>query len=68
MRTRFTGLGTALVTPFKKDGSLDEAGVKRLVRRQLDAGVHFVSPIGTTGEAPTLTLAEKRRVIELVVE
>ena len=68
MRTRFTGLGTALITPFKKDGSIDEAAVKRLVRRQVDAGVHFVSPCGTTGEAPTLSRAEKRRVVELVVE
>jgi len=67
-RTRFTGLGTALVTPFKKDGSIDEAAVKRLVRRQIDAGAHFVSPCGTTGEAPTLNRAEKRRVVELVVE
>ena len=68
VRTRFTGLGTALVTPFKQDGSIDEAGVRRLVRRQVDAGVHFVSPCGTTGEAPTLSKAEKRRVVELVVE
>jgi 4-hydroxy-tetrahydrodipicolinate synthase len=68
MRTRFTGVGTALITPFKRDGSLDETGVKRLVRRQIDAGVHFVSPVGTTGEAPTLTARERLRVIELVVE
>ena len=68
MRTRFTGVGTALVTPFRKDGSVDEAAVKRLVRRQIDAGIHFVSPCGTTGEAPTLNHREKRRVIELVVE
>ena len=68
MRTRFTGLGTALITPFKNDGSIDEAAVKRLVRRQVDAGVHFVSPCGTTGEAPTLSRVEKRRVVELVVE
>src|SRR5437870_3968073 len=68
MRTRFTGLGTALITPFRKDGSVDEAAVKRLVRRQIDAGIHFVSPCGTTGEAPTLSHEEKRRVIELVVE
>jgi 4-hydroxy-tetrahydrodipicolinate synthase len=67
MRTPFTGVGTALVTPFKKDGSIDEAGVRSLVRRQLDAGVHFLSPVGTTGEAPTLSHAEKLRVIELVV-
>jgi len=68
MRTRFTGVGTALITPFKKDGSLDEPAVKRLARRQIDAGVHFLSPCGTTGEAPTLTHREKLRVVELVVE
>jgi 4-hydroxy-tetrahydrodipicolinate synthase len=68
MRTRFTGVGTALITPFRKDGSVDEAAVKRLARRQIDAGVHFLSPCGTTGEAPTLSSAEKRRVCELVVE
>jgi len=68
MRTRFTGVGTALVTPFRKDGSIDEEGVRRLVRRQLDAGIHFLSPCGTTGEAPTLSHAEKLRVVELVVE
>jgi 4-hydroxy-tetrahydrodipicolinate synthase len=68
MRTPFTGVGTALITPFRQDGSLDEAAVKRLVRRQVDAGIHFVSPCGTTGEAPTLTHREKLRVVELVVE
>jgi 4-hydroxy-tetrahydrodipicolinate synthase len=68
MRTAFTGVGTALITPFKKDGSVDEAGVKRLARRQIDAGVHFLSPCGTTGEAPTLSHKEKLRIVELVVE
>jgi 4-hydroxy-tetrahydrodipicolinate synthase len=68
MRTPFTGVGTALVTPFRKDGSVDEAAVKRLARRQIDAGVHFLVPMGTTGESPTLTHAEKVRVVELVVE
>jgi 4-hydroxy-tetrahydrodipicolinate synthase len=68
MRTRFTGVGTALITPFRQDGSLDEAAVKRLVRRQLDAGIHFVSPCGTTGEAPTLSHREKLRINELIVE
>jgi 4-hydroxy-tetrahydrodipicolinate synthase len=68
MRTPFTGVGTALVTPFRKDGSLDEAGVRRLARRQVDAGIHFVSPCGTTGEAPTLSDREKARVCELVVD
>jgi len=68
MRTPFTGVGTALVTPFRKDGSIDEAVMRRLVRRQLDAGIHFLSPCGTTGEAPTLSHAEKLRMVELVVE
>jgi len=68
MRTRFTGVGTALVTPFRKDGSVDEAGVRTLARRQIDGGVHFLSPVGTTGEAPTLSHGEKLRVVELVVE
>jgi len=68
MRTRFTGVGTALITPFTKDGSLDESAIKRLTRRQIDAGVHFLSPCGTTGEAPTLSHRDKLRVVELVVE
>jgi len=67
MRTPFTGVGTALVTPFRKDGSIDESAVRALVRRQIDGGVHFLSPVGTTGEAPTLSHSEKLRVIELVV-
>ncbi|MDH4065292.1 MAG: 4-hydroxy-tetrahydrodipicolinate synthase, partial [Acidobacteriota bacterium] len=68
MRERWTGVGTALVTPFVTGGGLDEAGVRRLARRQIDAGVHFVVPCGTTGETPTLSEAERRRVVELVVE
>jgi 4-hydroxy-tetrahydrodipicolinate synthase len=68
MRIPFTGVGTALITPFRKDGSIDESAVRRLVRRQVDAGVHFVSPCGTTGEAPTLSDPEKLRVCQLVVE
>ena len=68
MRIPWTGVGTALVTPFTKGGDLDEAGVRRLARRQIDAGVHFLVPCGTTGETPTLSDAERRRVVELVVE
>jgi 4-hydroxy-tetrahydrodipicolinate synthase len=68
MRTPFTGVGTALITPFRQDGSLDEAAVRRLARRQIDAGIHFLSPCGTTGEAPTLSHREKLRVVELVME
>ena len=68
MRTRFTGVGTALITPFRKDGSVDESAVKRLARRQIEGGVHFLVPCGTTGESPTLSDVEKLRVCELVVE
>ncbi len=68
MRTPFTGVGTALITPFTKGGALDEGAVKRLAKRQIDAGVHFLVPCGTTGESPTLSHREKLRVVELVVE
>jgi 4-hydroxy-tetrahydrodipicolinate synthase len=68
MRTPFTGVGTALITPFTRTGDLDEAAVKRLARRQIDGGVHFLCPCGTTGEAPTLSHREKLRVVELVLE
>ena len=68
MRKEFTGVGTALITPFTKTGTLDETGVRRLARRQVDAGIHFLVPCGTTGETPTLTAAERRRIVELCVE
>jgi len=64
----FTGCGTALVTPFQNDLSLDERTLRKLVRRQIDAGINFLVPCGTTGESPTLTRAEHLRVIEIVVE
>src|SRR5512145_2328113 len=68
MRRPFTGVGTALVTPFRQDGSVDEAGVRRLARRQIDQGVHFLVPCGTTGESPTLSEDERTRVVEICVE
>jgi len=68
MRTPMTGVGTALVTPFTKGGALDEPAVRRLGRRQIDAGVHFLCPCGTTGESPTLTDAEKLRIVEILVD
>ena len=68
MDTPWRGCGTALVTPFTATGELDEAAVRRLARRQIDAGVHFLVPCGTTGESPTLTHAEKLRVVEIVVD
>jgi 4-hydroxy-tetrahydrodipicolinate synthase len=68
MRTNWTGVGTALVTPFTKAGALDEAAVRRLGRRQIDAGIHFLVPCGTTGESPTLTDAERVRIVEILVD
>ncbi len=64
----FTGCGTALVTPFHKDLSLDEQTFRKLVRRQIDDGIHFLVPCGTTGESPTLTREEHLRVVELTLE
>src|SRR4029077_6888384 len=64
----FTGCGTALVTPFRQDSSLDEATLRKLVRRQIVAGIDFLVPCGTTGESPTLSRAEHLRVVEITVE
>jgi 4-hydroxy-tetrahydrodipicolinate synthase len=64
----FTGCGTALVTPFRRDLSLDEETLRRLVRRQIEAGINFLVPCGTTGESPTLSRAEHLRVVEITVE
>ncbi len=64
----FTGCGTALITPFRPDQSLDEAALRRLVRRQIDAGIDFLVPCGTTGESPTLDHAEHLRVVAITLE
>ena len=64
----FTGTGTALVTPFCADGSLDEPTLRGLVKRQIAAGIDFLVPCGTTGESPTLTREEHLRVVEITVE
>ncbi len=64
----FTGCGTALVTPFQQDGSLDEATLRRLVQRQIEDGIHFLVPCGTTGESPTLSREEHLRVVSITVE
>ena len=68
MRRQWTGCGTALVTPFSRDLAIDEAAVRKLAKRQVDAGIHFLVPVGTTGESPTLSEDERVRVVELVVE
>jgi 4-hydroxy-tetrahydrodipicolinate synthase len=64
----FTGCGTALVTPFRQDGALDEVALRRLIQRQLDEGIDFLVPCGTTGESPTLTHEEHLRVVAIAVE
>lgn len=65
---RFQGCGTALVTPFRPDLSLDEDTFRALVRRQIEAGIHFLVPCGTTGENPTLEPDEHHRVVEIALE
>ncbi len=64
----FTGCGTAIVTPFRQDLSLDEATLRALVNRQIDAKIDCLIPCGTTGESPTLTHEEHLRVVEITVE
>jgi 4-hydroxy-tetrahydrodipicolinate synthase len=63
----FRGVGTALVTPFKSDGALDEDALARFVEWQIDEGVHFLVPCGTTGENPALTADEHRLVVGITV-
>ena len=64
----FRGCGTALITPFASDGSLDEEVLRNLVRRQVTAGIHFLVPGGTTGESPTLAEEEHLRLVEVTLE
>jgi 4-hydroxy-tetrahydrodipicolinate synthase len=67
MDTALRGCGTALVTPFRRDGSLDEDALRRLVRFQLSEGIDFLVPCGTTGETPTLEHGEYLAVIRIVL-
>lgn len=67
-RVLLRGCGTALVTPFAKDGSLDEAALRAFVKWQVVEGIHFVVPCGSTGEAATMTPDEHRKVVEITVE
>ena len=68
MFREFKGCGTAMVTPFQKDLSLDEEALRRLVRRQIAAGINFLVPCGTTGESPTLSHEEHLRVVAITIE
>src|SRR3954451_22342834 len=65
---KLRGCGTALVTPFRRDGSIDEPAYRSLVEWQITSGIHFLVPCGTTGETPTLTHEEWLRVIEITIE
>ncbi len=64
----FTGVGTALITPFRNDGSFDEPAFERFVDWQIEQGINFLVPCGTTGENPVLTLDEHRRVVAIAVK
>ena len=66
--TDWSGVGTALVTPFTASGAVDEKALAALVERQVRGGVHFVVPCGTTGETPTLSRAEREAVVRITVE
>ena len=66
--TRLTGCGTALATPFTASGALDERALRGFVDWQIDEGIDFVVPCGSTGEAATMTPEEHRRVVEITVE
>ncbi len=65
---KLRGCGTALVTPFKRDGSVDETALRELVRWQVESGIDFLLPCGTTGETPTLSHDEWLRVIDVTIE
>ena len=62
------GCGTALVTPFNSDGSIDESALRALVDWQIDQGIHFLVPCGSTGEAATMTIDEHKRVVQVTIE
>jgi 4-hydroxy-tetrahydrodipicolinate synthase len=68
MHRDWSGVGTALVTPFLASGAIDEKALKALVTRQVEGGIHFLVPCGTTGETPTLTREERDRVVRITVE
>jgi 4-hydroxy-tetrahydrodipicolinate synthase len=68
MARSFAGAGTALVTPFTPEGDVDEAALRRLVKRQLEARIDVLVPCGTTGESATMTAAEQERVVAITVE
>src|SRR3989338_9936814 len=65
---KYAGTWTAIVTPFKVDGSIDEESLQKIVQAQIAAGITGVVPVGTTGESPTTTFEEDCRIFEIVVD
>jgi 4-hydroxy-tetrahydrodipicolinate synthase len=68
MQRKYAGTWTAIVTPFKKDGGVDEEALRKMVQRQIAGGVTGIVPVGTTGESPTTTTEEDARIFQIVVE
>ncbi len=67
-REKLFGAGTALVTPFTRDGAVDEKALRALIEWQIEEGIHFLVPCGSTGEAATLSPEEHLRVVEITVD
>ena len=67
-KRKYAGTWTAIITPFKKEGAVDEQALRKMVQRQIDNGVTGIVPVGTTGESPTTTIDEDARIFEVVVE
>lgn len=68
MQHTFDGLGVAVITPFKVDGSLDQTALKKIIHHLIDGGSDYLVALGTTGETATLTAKEKRTVIDIFIE
>src|SRR5262245_2462493 len=68
MSMKFHGAGTAMVTPFDADGSIDEAALRRFVDYQINEGINMLFPVGTTGEGATLEPEEAERVLSIVLD
>jgi len=68
MPRKYAGMWTAIVTPFTKEGAVDEVALRKMVQRQIAGGVTGIVPVGTTGESPTTTTEEDAKIFQIVVE
>ncbi|MDD3036199.1 MAG: dihydrodipicolinate synthase family protein, partial [Candidatus Saccharimonadaceae bacterium] len=68
MKHRLKGTGVALITPFKKDFSIDFDTIERLVEYQIQEGIDYIVALGTTAETPTLSFAERNQILKTVVQ